>query len=357
MAVTSLAFDPAAPKRIYAGSTVQPLGGVWRSDDGGASWARRSQGMTGLAAPLLAADPQAPDRLWATAGAALFRSDNGGTRWARANSPSTSPLNALAVGDSSALFAGVPVHVLRGLVEYSTYKSSNNGASWKEVLDILEANERQIRVAPSDLSTVYVRGFSPGGGLSELYRSTDNGETWEPRTGPDPLPLCGLGDFAVAPSATDVLYVASAHFTLTACEQSVLRSGDGGATWEPADAGLPELGVVPLAVDPRDPAQVYAGTAGDGVWKSADGGRSWSRAGTGLAGQSVFVLLASAIPGRVYAVAGNRVFRSDDGGASWQGWSRGLRVQGITALTADPGDPGRIYAATSNGVWTLRETD
>jgi photosystem II stability/assembly factor-like uncharacterized protein len=356
MDVASLAFDAAAPRRIYAGSTVPPLAGVWRSDDDGASWTRRSQGMTGLAAPLLAADPQAPDRLWTTVGAALFRSDNGGTRWARARSASDSFLSALAVGASSDLFAGVPFQIPRGPVEYSTFKTPDGGASWKLVLDYLHVDVLQIVAAPSDLATIYLKGLHPGGAIQEIYRSTDNGETWEQRAAFDPASNCGLEDLAVAPSSAMVLYLATGRFNAatSGCERSVIRSGDGGATWTAADAGLPDLGVVPLAVDPADPGRVYAGTAGDGVWKSADGGQSWSRAG--LAGQSVFVLLAAA-PDRVYAVAGNRVFRSDDGGATWQARSRGLRVQGISALVADPGDPRRIYAATTNGVWALTETD
>lgn len=357
--VSALAFDPAAPQRLYAGVTTQPLRGVLRSDDGGASWTRSSQGLTALETPVLAVDPGDAERLWITAGPALYRSANGGTRWARANSPSTFPLNALAVGDSAALFAGVPILVLHGLMEYSTYKSPDDGASWKKVLDILQANERQILVAPSDLSTVYVQGVTPGDSLLQLYRSLDNGETWTQRSVPDDaVPFCG-SDLAVAPSSATVLYLATGRFnTATSrCVRGVSRSVDGGATWVPADAGLPDLGVPALAVDRSDPDRVYAGTAGGGVWKSADGGQSWSQAGTVLAGQSIYVLLASTVPNRVYAAAGGRVFRSNDGGVTWQSWSHGLQTSFVFSLAASPADPGRIYAATSNGVWVLTETD
>ncbi len=65
--VASVAFD-ADPQRVYAGVFSLPLGGVVRSDDGGASWMRQSQGMTGLATPMLTVDPSDPDRLWTTAG-------------------------------------------------------------------------------------------------------------------------------------------------------------------------------------------------------------------------------------------------------------------------------------------------
>jgi photosystem II stability/assembly factor-like uncharacterized protein len=364
--VTSLAFDAGSPQRIYAGTLPPPLGGVLRSDDGGASWTRRNQGMTGLETPLLAVDPQDSDRLWTTTvWNTLFRSANRGTRWARAGLPGPIPssLDQLAVGASSALLAAVPFRIPpgpTGPAAYSLWKTADDGASWKQVLDTLSFDLFLLRVAPSDPSTIYAQSASLGGGTTRLYRSTDNGETWEPRSSGSPGLLCGYGDLAVAPSSAAVLYRASAKFDATShCQGGVSRSDDGGATWVPADAGLPDLrgGIAALAVDPRDPDRVYAGTVGDGVWKSTDGGRSWSPTGAELAGQNILTLLVSAVPDRLYTVLGGRVFRSDDGGATWQVWSRGLRVTFIDQLVADPGDPRRIYVTTSNGVWALTETD
>ena len=355
--VSAMAFDPAIPQRVYAGVMTLPLGGVLRSDDGGVSWTRRSQGLTALETPLLAVDPGNADRLWTTVGAALYRSANGGTRWARANSPSTSPLNAFAVGDSSALFAGVPFQIPRGPVVYSTFKSTDDSASWRLVLDYPQIDADRILPAPSDPSTIYVTGSYFLDRTSRVYRSTDNGETWEQRSSPSSGGCDIFNNPAVAPSSATVLYLAFGRINATTarCERAVSRSGDGGATWVPVDAGLPDLWVPALAVDPRDPNLVYAATLGGGVWKSKDGGQSWSQAG--LAGQSIYVLLASTVPDRVYAAVGGRVFRSDDGGASWQSWSHGLQTSLVFSLAADPGDPHRIYAATTNGVWVLTETD
>jgi photosystem II stability/assembly factor-like uncharacterized protein len=363
--VTSLAFDAGSPRRIYAGVLSLPLGGVWQSDDGGSSWARRSQGITGLGTSLLAVDPQDPDRLWITvgaspAGAALFRSSNGGIRWSRAGLPSQFPPERLAVGASSDLFAAVLVQIPRGPAgAYSIFKKPDGGASWKQVLDVLSLDVRQIRPAPSDPSTIYAAGGSLVDGVSQVYRSVDNGEAWELRSKVDPPISCGIFDLAVAPSAAGVVYLSGGHsdFPAAPCQRVVLRSSDGGATWASADAGLPAAGIVTLAVDPRDPDRVYAGTS-DGVWKSADGGRAWSRTGAGLADHTITFLLASMLPGRVYAVEDfNRVFRSDDGGATWQAWSRGLRDTILSSLAADSGDPRRIYAATFSGTWVLTETD
>ncbi len=359
--VASVAFD-ADPQRVYAGVFSLPLGGVVRSDDGGASWTRRSQGMTGLATPLFTVDPSDPDRLWTMAGA-LFRSANAGARWARANSPSRDELGWLAAGASPELFAAVPFAVIpHGGPFYAVWKTADDGASWKQVIDPIWIDVPQILVAPSDPSTIYVagQGLVGAGGRSEIYRSTDHGETWQLQPDGDLSSLCYVRGIAVAPSAAGVVYLSGGrnNASTSECDPVVLRSADGGATWSPPGTGLPPgPGAVELAVDPRDPDQVYGATTNGGVWRSTDGGRTWVLAGGGLPGRTINQMIAT-LSGRLYAAVGfTRIFRSDDGGATWQQWIRGLRTATIFSLAADSGDPQRIYAATENGVWVVRDTD
>ena len=357
--VAAIAVDAALPQRIYAGIVAPPLGGVSRSDDGGVSWTRWNQGMTGLATPLLAVDPGDADELWTTVGAALFHSANAGTRWARVTSPSPSPLGRLAAGGSGDLFATIPfTSIPHGPTIHALWKSADGGASWKQVLDTDSLDTRQIRVAPSDPATVYAAGFSPASGLSRVYRSTDRGESWEPQPNGGVSSFCDFLDLEVAPSSAAVVYVSGSRYVAAThrCDPAVLRSGDGGATWSPAGAGLPPGTVLALAVDPRDPDRVYAGTFVDGVWKSADGGRTWSLASIALAGRKITGLIADPA-GRLFVVVDGKVDRSDDGGVNWQGWSRGLRTSLIFSLAADPDGSGRIHAATANGVWVVSGTD
>ncbi len=355
--VASVAFDASLPQRVYAGTGAPPLGGVSRSDDGGASWTRWNQGMTGLVTPLLAVDPGDADELWTTVGAALFHSANAGARWARVTSPSPSPLSWLAAGASGDLFATVPFTISHNQTVHDAWKSADGGASWKQVLDSASLDTLQIRVAPSDPATVYAAGFNLATGLARVYRSTDRGETWEPRPSGG-TPFCGFLDLAVAPSSAAVVYVSGSRFDASSprCEPAVLRSGDGGATWGPAGSGLPASTVVALAVDPRDPDLIYAGTFMDGVWKSADGGRTWSLASIALAGRRITRLIADD-SGRLFVVVDGKVDRSDDGGVTWQGWNRGLRTSLVFSLAAAPGGPGRIHAATANGVWVVSGED
>jgi len=64
----------------------------------------------------------------------------------------------------------------------------------------------------------------------------------------------------------------------------VLRSTDGGATWQSATRGLDNAWVRSFAFDPADPGVIFAGlqSGTPPVYKSTDGGNSWRPAGRGL---------------------------------------------------------------------------
>jgi photosystem II stability/assembly factor-like uncharacterized protein len=250
------------------------------------------------------------------------------------------------------------------------FRTENDGASWTPVFGPLERSQSflQYRIAPSHPETLYALAdvdlLQPG---NSLLRSTDSGGSWQTRATGLPLGACGLGQFVVAPSSTDVLYATGAaslppQFCAGPSSQ-VLRSRDGGATWTDVSAGLPARGFVARAtVDPGDPDVVYIGfeitgfSPTGGVWKTTDGGVTWQQAGGELAGRSITSLLATAVPDRVYAaLADGRVFRSDDGGEHWENATGSLVTRFIYELVADPSDPDRIYAATWSGVWVLEE--
>jgi photosystem II stability/assembly factor-like uncharacterized protein len=376
------AAEPRTSGTVYAGTglTGGTLGGVWWSGDAGTTWTRRSQRLSGLPAAQVGVDPAQPDHLWTAVYGTVYRSLDRGAHWsARSAIPTdngtwTNLVRRVAVGSASRLYAQVTRFRATNGGDNGTFlwRSADDGASWELLLgpsgDPVSAGLFDISPSmPSDLYAVAVDGVGLSSGA--LLRSTDGGSSWQ-REGSPGL-VCVSGGLAVAPSSPEVLYAGGSgkspapYLCKPPFSTRVARSGDGGATWTDASAGLPLEVASSLAVDPGNPDVVYVSIApgaalpeGDGVWKSTDGGQTWSRAGAGLAGRTASALLASTLSGRIYAVIdGNRVFRSDDGGASWQGWSRGLKTSAASALTADPSDPRRIYAATANGVWALTESD
>ena len=169
--------------------------------------------------------------------------------------------------------------------------------------------------------------------------------------GPQPY----VAAIATHPTDPDILYVGS---IMTDGPGALLyRSDDGGATWQPAAAGLPtdlplNTGVEALALHPDEPQVVYVALHRRGVWRSGDGGVTWQSVSGGslAAGEDVSALLAMpGSPGIVYALS-NEGLNVLDGSKPWRAANRGLPAAGAVVyngLAIDPTNPRRAYIATS----------
>jgi photosystem II stability/assembly factor-like uncharacterized protein len=91
-----------------------------------------------------------------------------------------------------------------------------------------------------------------------------------------------------------------------------------------------------VAADPHEPARLYCGTSGAGLWRSGDGGRTWEQVGTGIDHPAITAVAVHWTAGagkRGVIYAGTEptaVFRSDDGGGSW------IELAGLRGLPSAP---------------------
>jgi hypothetical protein len=166
------------------------------------------------------------------------------------------------------------------------------------------------RVAAVALDPSDPRHLLVGGG--GVWESRDGGWTWTPRA--DDQPTVAIGAVAFAPGDPSVAYAGTGQGeALAALGIGLLRSADGGATWEPLVAReLLGTGFHDLLVDPGDPGRLLAATTA-GLWASPDGGRSWERR---LAGRSWS--LSAGTGGELLAGGEFGLHRSEDGGATWR---------------------------------------
>jgi len=152
---------------------------------------------------------------------------------------------------------------------------------------------RSIAVDPGDDSH-WLIGAAQGG----VWETRDSGATWIPKT--DDQASLAIGAIAFAPSDARIIYVGTGEpgwFNLAYAGQGILKSTDGGSTWELlGNATFAHTSVSDVAVDPTNPGIVVAsttvGAAGRyatvfphglpaapprGVFKSVDGGATWSQ--------------------------------------------------------------------------------
>ena len=165
------------------------------------------------------------------------------------------------------------------------FQSSSTG--WTTIYDgtstgiYVRALSHGLGVSPASLQTIAAAG---NGGYVLL--TSNGGSSWTSvflgSTGTDGQNIGWTGFNAnIAWANNSLLYVCSEAVTAGAAR--VARSANGGSTWSRADAGLPDVPVTKLAVDPGDTSgnTVYAATW-LGVYRTTNGGSSWSVFGTGL---------------------------------------------------------------------------
>lgn len=106
-----------------------------------------------------------------------------------------------------------------------------------------------------------------GGGL---FRSTDQGQTWQPLPVPATLHPEKLRQVATSAAAPSSLYAAGPGI-------GVVRSDDRGQTWRPMSDGLPSQEVAAFAVHSFRPDTLYVWIEEHGVFRTEDSGGRWQK--------------------------------------------------------------------------------
>jgi len=306
--VRDISLHPEEAGSAIASTEGDDLG-LMVTHDAGATWTQANHGLGDLEVLRLAREPTLPWVLYAAGRDGLWRSGDGGLRWDAVALP-RSPVSRLSALGTSALPPG----------------------------------------------RVYLTAWEP---CRMTFVSSDGGDTWQEYQGPELCSYAPLDSSLVAsPRDPNVLYLARAHD-----RPEIYRSDDGGQTWrrlsDVPGGPAPSGGVNDLAVDPRDDDHVYAATWGAGVYETEDAGVTWHAASLGLpasgAGADVTAIIVDPErAGVVYAaVAGAGVYRTLDGGGWWEPYNTGMGVDlAVNRLGASPARPERLWAATSDGVWT-----
>jgi hypothetical protein len=177
--------------------------------------------------------------------------------------------------------------------------------------------------------------------------------------GPDQAgPILSL---AVDPTNPAIVYAGTGH--AGALVGAVFKSVDGGASWNFSNTDLPDVFVRALVIDPTTPSTIYAGTSGAfigpnfrGMFKSVNSGASWTPlASTPGPGSVTAVALAQQNPATVYAGTTasppNNLFKSVNGGADWAPIGNGLPNGIVDAVAVDPQTASTVYAGTQFGLF------
>jgi photosystem II stability/assembly factor-like uncharacterized protein len=263
-------------------------------------------------------------------------------------------------GDARAFAAvpGEPGHLYLGDTDNWIFETRDGGASWERLSRVGEVNDPgdlvvdSIVVDAADHATIFAGVWRLGQADGGLFVSHDSGKSWL-----DIPALKGQSvlSLAQAPSNADVLVAGSL--------KGVYRSRDHGATWDlispPAENPLSREihEVESLAIDPRKPEVIYAGTW-HLPWKTSDDGAHWRNIKQGVIDDSdVFsIILDPERPSTVYASACSGIYKSENGGELFH------KIQGIPStarrtrvLMQDTRHREVVYAGTTEGLYRTRD--
>lgn len=278
------------------------------------------------------------------------------------------------------------------------WKTTNNGTTFEPIFDDQAyLSIGALTVAPSNPNILWVgtgeaynaRSSHRGDGV---YKSTDGGKTWKNMGLRDSHHIARL---LIHPENPDIVYVAAmGHLFSSNEERGVFKTSDGGLTWKRVLYINENVGVIDLAMNPRQPDILYAATyekyrypwhfeeggPESGIYKTTDGGQTWRRLAGGLPTGKIGRIgidIYRRNPDIVYAVVENanlrppteeeagqdkrrglepqprpiagEVYRSEDGGETWKKMNSarddvsGKAAYSFNQIRVDPNDDQKVY--------------
>ncbi len=430
--MASVAGVPGDRSTYYAGAAT---GGVWKTEDAGLHWRPVFDEQPVHSIGALAVASTDPSIVWAGTGETSIRSNvsigngvwkstDGGETWAHMGLEGTGRIGRILIHprDPDIVYVAALGHAYAPQPQRGVYRTTDGGATWERVLFVDEntgayemvfdpANPRKIIATAWDLDLKTWNRDSGGPG-SGIFVTRDGGDTWERLSGHG-LPTGTMGKIAVCMSAGDSDRV----YALIETSDGVPIEGkitDTGELWSSDDGGLHwrlvsyshELATrqayyTRCAVSPDDRDEVYFPnssfswslnggethtttnflsdtsspgwdfhdmwidpTEGDrmilafdgGIALSEDRGRSWFRMQLPIA-QMYHVTVDDAVP---YHVLGNRQdgpsFRGPSNTRTGGLWARGIIPRGEWRAvgggesgfaTPDPTDPNIVWSSAS----------
>lgn len=239
------------PQLFYMGATG---GGVWRTENGGTTWENISDGYFG----------------GSIGAVAVSKSNN----------------NVIYVGQGEETVRGNVSSGFEGI-----WKSTDGGESWQNMglKDAMHVGRIHIHPDNPDVAWVAVMGdLFKSSDTRGVYKTTDGGKNWQRVLFANAD--AGAVDLSMDPNNPDFMMASTWRIRRTPYSLSsggegseVWKSTDGGNTWKSVieNQGMPEgpIGISGVSISPVNPKTVYAiiEAKDGGVFKSTDAGETWRK--------------------------------------------------------------------------------
>lgn len=322
--IFSVAFSKSSPSIVYAGG----YSWIYRSVDGGITWANADNTFPTYYVEGLAVHPTSADHVWIGAN----RFPYGGV-YKRTSAAGAFALKGTGMDGTFVLDITQDINNASTLYAATwgagMFRSYDRGATWHAIYGVPYVYSLEATQGPTG-TILYAGTFYSDWGV---LKSWDQGNSWREvsRSYPSYISF----DIESIQGDTSKLVAATYH--------GIQYSNDGGLTWNAA-TGLTD-GIVLRLCEFMNTGQLLAATYGGGLYYS-NGGVSWVTRASGMTGPYANYTYAVACSpntaGLAYAGA-YQAYRSTDYGASWTAMNTGLASDYVRALAVAPGS-GEVFA-------------
>jgi len=257
VSVNDIIFDPQDNQALYLLSEGD---GIYYSYDGGESWMQPKLFTTGTVNSL-AVDPNSKCTIYLTFSNQIYKSTDCSRSFTDVYNDSRPQIaiTAIAVDDFN---IGI---VYAATDSGEVLKSYDSGISWTTI-QRLEDKIEKILIDPRDTRTIYIATGRKG-----IFKTINSGDTWFDLNE-------GLKMFSASKEYRDLIFIPSKADSLMLLNRyGILKTNDGGQSWEALDLITPPLGadIRTIGVDPQNSQMIYYGTPSTFYW-SNDGGLNWT---------------------------------------------------------------------------------
>ena len=266
--VNCIAVDPSNSNTIYIGA---PVGGVWKTTDGGSTWNPLGDEWSVIGVSGIAVDPNNSNIIYVATGDSdgndsysigVLKSTDGGVTWADAGGINANETTEIIIDPSNS-------NVLYLASSSGLFKSTNAGSSWS---NILSGNIRDIDMKPGNNNTIYAVNSS------DFYKSTDAGVTWNQISSGLPN---SSGRLCIATTAANANYVYVLSADNSSAFQGVYRSTNSANSFNTMNTTTDIFESsqawydMALAASQTNADEIVTGVLN--VWRSSNGGSSFSK--------------------------------------------------------------------------------
>ncbi len=325
--IYSVAISKSNPSIVYAGGYMW----VYRSSNGGASWANADSSFPAYYVEGLAIHPTSSDRVWI----GINRFPWGGVY---KRTTSTGAFTLKGAGMDGTFVLDVTQDLNNANTLYAAtwgagmFRSYDRGATWSAIYGVPYVYSIEATQGPTG-TILYAGTFYSDWGV---LKSWNQGNTWYEVSWSNPSYISF--DIESIQGNTNKLVAATYN--------GIQYSNDGGVTWA-TPTGLTE-GIVLHLCEFGNTGQLLAATYGGGLYYS-NGGTSWAPRTSGMTGSYAnytYDVACSLTSGVAYAGA-YQAYRTTNYGANWTAMNTGLANDYVRALAIAP--TGAVFAGLNTG--------